>query len=312
MQTQENQLWVTLTQRLKARHFSLLSSIYRHRSLRKVAQEMNLSQPAITKALKEMEEILQTRLFERTARGLVPTSAAALMVVRGGAFLEDLRNLARDLISLKSGYHGVLKIGVIHFISYTLLTKAMEVLRLQGFDYRFIVRDGNTEGLIDLLRGRELDCVIGRLSHEHSNELSQEVLYTQQAALLASSEYRVPKVKQLTIGVLEGAHWLLPPRATPTRRAVEEMFIRRGVVVPEPLMETSSVEVLKVVLAADPKSVTILPSDLAEEISKDAAYKRLPLELDFALPAVSLITRRESRQEKSVDTLLQAIRAAAR
>ena len=56
--------------RLKLRHLTLLESLERCRSLSRVAAEMDLSQPAITKALREIEDIFMARLFERTSRGL--------------------------------------------------------------------------------------------------------------------------------------------------------------------------------------------------------------------------------------------------
>lgn len=310
MRSPEDQLWSTLSQRLKARHFALVASIHRHRSLRKVAEEMSLSQPAVTKALKEIEDIVGTALFERTARGMLPTPAADLLAERSGAFLEDLRKLAHDLTAIRSGHHGVFRIGVIQFISYSLLTNAMNSLRAQGFRYRYIVEDGHTEHLIEMLRVHALDCVIGRISHEHSAELNQEVLYSQPAVVVASKGFRVSGRRGLKFSDLEGAHWFLPPRATPSRRAVEEMFVRHGSMVPEPVVEASSVAVLKALLKSNQEGVTILPEELAKEISADGSCRILQLNLDFNLPAVSLVTLRDTVRSGSVETLLQAVREA--
>jgi DNA-binding transcriptional LysR family regulator len=311
VRTREEQLWATLTQRLKARHFVLLSSIYRHRTLRKVADEMSLSQPAITKALKEMEEIIGAGLFERTSRGLVPTPVADLLVPRSTAFLEDLRNLAVDLTALHDGFHGTVRIGIIPFISYSLLTKAMGALRQQGFNYRFVVHDGHTDRLVDMLHRHELDCVIARLTHENSSEMQQDILYTQQAALLSNRRYRFSKNRKLTINDFADAEWVLPPKATPTRRAFEEMLVRSGVVIREPLVETISVAVIKAVLAANEGCVTMLPQDLAEEVTAEASCRILPVQLDFALPAVSLMTRRDAQGDRTLGALTRAIRAVA-
>ncbi|MFM0213281.1 LysR family transcriptional regulator [Paraburkholderia sediminicola] len=311
MRASEEQLWAILTQRLKARHFVLLSSVYRHRSLRKVADEMNLSQPAITKALKEMEEIVGAELFERTSRGLVPTPVAYLLVPRSAAFLEDLRNLAADLTAFHAGFHGTVRIGIIQFISYSLLTKAMDALRQQGFNYRFVVHDGHTDALVDMLSRHELDCVIARLTHVNSSEMEQEILYTQQAVLLSNRAYQSPNSRKLTINDFATAEWVLPPKATPTRRAFEEMLVRSGVVIREPLVETISVAAIKATLASNEVCVTMLPRDLAEEIAAEGLCRILPVELDFLLPAVSLITRRAAQSDRTLGALKRVIRAVA-
>jgi DNA-binding transcriptional LysR family regulator len=307
----EEQLWTTLTHRLKARHFVLLSSIYRHRTLRKVADELCLSQPAITKALKEMEEIVGAVLFDRTARGLVPTAAADLLALRSSNFLADLRNLADDLTALQDGFRGVVRIGLIPFVAYSLLTKTMDMLRQQGFSYRFAICDGDTDTLVRMLRNHELDCAVARLTHENSGELEQEILYTQQPVLLSGRTYALPKNRKVTIKDFANAEWVLPPKATPTRRAFEEMLVQSKVVIQEALVETSSVTVIKAVLAANPTSVTLLPRDLADEVVQEGTWRILPVDLDFSLPAVSVITRRDDQGDRTLDVLKQAIRAAA-
>ena len=76
--------------RLKLRHLSLLQSLERHRTLSRVAEEMNLSQPAITKALREVEDIFMTRLFERTSRGLVATAAGRAVLRFARVTLADV------------------------------------------------------------------------------------------------------------------------------------------------------------------------------------------------------------------------------
>lgn len=311
MLDQEDRLWATLSQRLKARHFALLSSVYRHRSLRKVAEEMSLSQPAITKALKELEEIVGTNLFERTARGLVPTPSATLLETRSNAFLADLRKLARELTAVRAGFQGVFTVGIIRFISFGLLIRALDLIRQRGGEYRFVVLDGRTDEMVNMLMAHEIDCVIGRLSHEHADKLHQEVLYTQRAALVANRAYSLPVGRKLVLDNLNDLHWLLPPRTTPTRRAMEEMFIRQGVVIPVPWLETTSLGVLRAALASDESAVTILPTELAHEIAEEPAYRVLPIELDLALPPVSLLTRKEAKGDQMLQMLLQAIRDAA-
>jgi DNA-binding transcriptional LysR family regulator len=100
-----------LLSRLKLKHLSLLQVIDRHRRIGLVAAEMRLSQPAITKALHEIEDIFGSLPFERTSRGLVPMDAgdAVLHYVRN--WLAELEATARVLTSLEAGRSGRIRLG---------------------------------------------------------------------------------------------------------------------------------------------------------------------------------------------------------
>src|SRR5437762_12076631 len=84
-----------LLTRLKLRQLSLLQAIDRHRTLGRVAAEMRLSQPAITKALHEVEDIFGSRLFERTSRGLLPTPSGEAVLHYARRWLAELEATTR-------------------------------------------------------------------------------------------------------------------------------------------------------------------------------------------------------------------------
>src|SRR3954467_11123368 len=92
-----------LLSRLKLRQLSLLQAIDRHRTLGRVAAEMQLSQPAISKALHEVEDIFGSKLFERTTRGLVPTAAGDAVLHHARRCLAELDATPRVLPSMEAG-----------------------------------------------------------------------------------------------------------------------------------------------------------------------------------------------------------------
>ena len=297
-----------LTSRLRARHFALLSAIYRHRTLRLVAVEMNLSQPAVTKALQELEALIGAPLFERTRRGLVPTPVAEIVVVRGKTILADLNRLAGDLIALDEGYRGIIRVGIIPYIAQSLLTDVVAKLRHGAERYRFLVRDGSTDTLVGALLRHELDCVLGRFSQIDSAELEQTMLYVQQPRLVANRRHPVRKIRQLRVAALQHCDWILPPSPTPTRRAFDEMLVRHQIELFRPFIETTSMTVIKEMLQRERLGVTLLPDDVALEFEREGVGQILRLGLDFPLPAVSFIRRREPVVDQSVNVFEQALR----
>src|SRR5437763_13755171 len=89
-----------LLTRLKLRQLALLQAIDRHRTLNRVAAEMRLSQPAITKALHEVEDIFGTTLFERSPRGLKPTAAGEAVLRYAKRWLSDLESTSNVLAAI--------------------------------------------------------------------------------------------------------------------------------------------------------------------------------------------------------------------
>ncbi|HKW82898.1 MAG TPA: LysR family transcriptional regulator, partial [Burkholderiaceae bacterium] len=91
-----------LLSRLKLRQLALLQAVDRHRSLGRVAAEMRVSQPAITKALREAEDVFGSTLFERTPRGLIPTAAGNAVLHYVRRWLAELEATTRVLTSLEA------------------------------------------------------------------------------------------------------------------------------------------------------------------------------------------------------------------
>jgi DNA-binding transcriptional LysR family regulator len=297
-----------LTTRLRARHFVLLSAIYRHRMLRLVAAELNYSQAAITKALQELEALIGAPLFQRTRRGLVPTAVAELVVARGQTILADLDRLAGDLVALDEGYRGVIRVGIIPYIPQRLLTGVIAKLRRGTKRYRFLVRDGSTDTLVGALLRHELDCVLGRFSQVDGAALEQTIVYVQQPRLVASRRHPFRKRRTLGLAELKRSDWILPPPGTPTRQAFDEMLVRHQIELPAPFIETASISVIKATLQGERLGVALLPDDVAFEFQREGAGRILPLDLDFPLPAVSFIRRREPVADPLVNLFEEALR----
>lgn len=303
-----DQLARRLAHRLKARHLALLASIYRHRSLRLVAAELNQSQPGVTKALQEIEALVGTLLFERTRRGLLPTPVADMVVARGQTILAEVERLAGDLIALDMGYRGVMRVGVIPLIPQSLLTAVIAKLRHDGNCYRFVVRDGSTDALVAALRRHELDCVLARFSHADVTGLEQTMVYIQRPCLIANRRHPLQKARELSLADLIGSDWILPASSTPTRRAFEEMLVRRHIELGPPIVETIAVAVIKQLLREERMCVALLPDDIALEYQHEGVGKILPVDLDFELPSASFIRRREPVPDRTVSLFEGALR----
>src|SRR6478609_3505536 len=177
-----------LLSRLKLRQLSLLQAIDRHRTLGRVAAEMRLSQPAITKALHEVEDVFGSPLFERTPRGLVPTPAGEAVLHYAKRWLAELEATTRVLTSLEAGLAGRVRLGLTQQVPQKLLSAALDHLLHRTPRLAVMTREGTTDELVAGLLARELDCAIGRSYDGDATGLVQEAIYQQAPCLVVAAK----------------------------------------------------------------------------------------------------------------------------
>ena len=97
--------------RLRARHLALVVALDTHRSLRRAAAEIALTQPAVTKLLRDLEDALGARLFERHPWGMSPTPYGETLVRHARGILNDLAQASADIAAQREGAQGSLRVG---------------------------------------------------------------------------------------------------------------------------------------------------------------------------------------------------------
>jgi LysR family transcriptional regulator, pca operon transcriptional activator len=102
-----------LDQRLRLHFLRAVDAIERHGSLLKASAALGVSQPAFTKSLHELEDILQLRLFHRHPCGVSSTEAGTVFVRSARRILAELRRLDEDLDLLSSPGGGALALGAL-------------------------------------------------------------------------------------------------------------------------------------------------------------------------------------------------------
>ncbi|MEJ8848506.1 LysR family transcriptional regulator [Variovorax rhizosphaerae] len=302
-----------LLSRLKLRQLSLLAAIDRHRTLGRVAAEMRLSQPAITKALHEAEDIFGSRLFERTSRGLVPTPSGEAVLHYARRWLAELEATSRVLTSLGAGQSGRLRLGLTQQVPQRLLSAALTHLLDRTPRMAVMTREGTTDELVAGLVARELDCAIGRSYDGDATGLVQEAIYEQAPCLVVCAK----SVKRLSRGPLDWARmaqldWILPPPNTPMRRTYNAIFVGAGVQPPLPMLETTSIRSIEMVLRTEPNAVSILARDVVAEMARSGHCAALPYRMSWNLPPVSFFTLKELEAHPTVQSLRAAVGEVAR
>lgn len=302
-----------LLTRLKLRQLALLLAIDRHRALNRVAAEMRLSQPAITKALREVEDIFGTTLFERSSRGLKPTTAGVAVLRYAVRWMSDLESTSRALAAIDAGHAGRLSIGITTQVPQPLLSAALQMLLGQQPRLSVLISEGTTDQLVGRMKERELDCAIGRSYDGDAQGIVQETIYEQEPCLVVAARNQ----KRLSRGELDWARlsaldWILPPPNTPMRRLYNTIFVTAGVQPPTPIIETISVRSMETVLLSEPNAIAIMPRDVVDELFKGGAIAPLHHRLAWKLPPVTFFCLDSLAAQPELRALSGALHEAAR
>src|SRR4051812_44257934 len=161
----------------KPRHLQLLVAMDEFRNIRKVADHVNVTQPAVSKALAEMEKGLGARLFERTSRGINPTVYGECMIRHARTMLLGLNQARDELRGLMSGSHGKTTIGALPAATPALVPASLALFKHRSPATTVLVREATMDVLLSELRQGQLDLVVGTLPHRSAaNELEERIV----------------------------------------------------------------------------------------------------------------------------------------
>ncbi|MGT2453377.1 LysR family transcriptional regulator [Cupriavidus basilensis] len=209
--TTSGRLQHSLATRLKFRHLTLLLALEKQRSVSRVAAEMNLSQPAVTKALHEVEEIFLAPLFIRARRGLEPTATGSAVLAHARLVMADTEALGHELTAIEAGLHGRLRLGVIPYVSTAVLDAVCAHCLEQTPAVSVLVHEGTTDELVAALRAHEIDCAIARIYCSPGEDIVQTQLYAEEPTIVVhAAAARRLSASALDWGKLAGLDWILP------------------------------------------------------------------------------------------------------
>lgn len=283
-----------LATRLKMRHFTLLLQIQQHGSLTRAAEHLASSQPAVTNALADLENMFGAPLFDRSVRGMTPTALGLVVLARARAMTEDLEHLVRDMEAVASGHAAHLHLGVTAFIPGQMLSAAIQRARSEeNRRLSVTIHEGTSEQLLSQLQDHSVDIVVGRASSAIDlQQIAVEVLYRQQPRLIASRRLAARLARsRLDWHKLLEMDWILSAPHTPMREQVSNIFLGAGLTPPTPVVESYSSKLIGEMIVAGEKSVSIVPADIAEELVRIAGVAIVPYSFEWTLPPIVMFMR---------------------
>ncbi len=182
---------------LKYRHLEIIDALVRHRSLTRASQGLGVSQPALTRALREIETLIGERLFDRHPRGLAPTAAGMALAEFARQALSDVSQLEATLDHASSAQAPPVTLGALPVAAAGLLP--VIVGRLQELQPKLgmTLVEGRTEDLLARLDLGEVDLILGRLYPPAlADGFHRTVLYAEPISLLVRAGHPLLQQEQ--------------------------------------------------------------------------------------------------------------------
>ncbi len=181
-----------LDRRLKLQMLRVADAVSTQGSILKAAAALGMSQPALTKSLQELEDIVQVRLFDRHTRGARPTEAGLLLITTGRRILAEVLRLDDDFDHLSRPDGGLVAVGALPVAASGILPGVLIGLRQRHPTIQLRLQQGRTEDLLPMLASGELDLIVGRLYEPaRPDGLAREPLWAEPISLLARSDHPI-------------------------------------------------------------------------------------------------------------------------
>ena len=295
---------------LKPRQLQLLVSLDDFRSENKVASYLNVTQPAISKALSELEHGLDVRLFERTARGLIPTAFGECMVRLARSVLADFANARDELRALRAGASGKVAVGVLPAAAPVLVPKSVAELKRRSPKTTVLLREGPADSLLPDLRVGALDLVVGTLPPPRLLAgIATHVLCPEEPIVLVSGAHHpLAKRRRVLWRDLARYPWILPPAGTLMREPLEQLLTQHSVPFPTDCIESLSIIANKTILQ-ETLAIGFFSKRIAEHYTELGIITILPLELQRLIGPLAMIWSRDRAISPASKLMMQCLEA---
>ncbi|HBR4056180.1 TPA: LysR substrate-binding domain-containing protein [Klebsiella pneumoniae] len=295
------------SQRIRLRHLHTFVAVAQQGTLGRAAETLNLSQPALSKTLNELEQLTGTRLFERGRLGAQLTLVGEQFLTHAVKVLDAL-NSAGQALNRKEGLNNdIVRIGALPTAALGILPTVIGQFHKQQKDITLQVATMNNTMLLAGLKSGEIDIGIGRMSDpELMSGLHYELLFLESLKLVVRPGH---PLLQETVTLSRVMEWpvVVSPKGTVPRQNAEALLQSQGCKMPAGCIETLSASLSRQ-LTVDFDYVWFVPSGAVKDDLRRGVLTALPIAIQGAGEPIGILTRVDATLTPGTQTLLSAIR----
>lgn len=300
-----------LSRRLTLRHLRVLTALHQTGNLSAAADLLHVTQPAVSKALAELEKGLGQTLFVRRQRGLHATVLGERLIALGLRLEGELQRGTDELGALLAGAQGELQIGATNAALPQVLPDALAAMKKEHPLVTLTVRTHALSDLIAELRQGRLDLVLARLApSEMPEDLEGQVLMHQPEVLVISTQHPMARARSWRWEDLQREAWIGHLPGTRTRQLHDRHWAQLGLAPPANQIVCGDA-MLSLALLRRMPLLAILARPLARFAAAQGMVKILPLKAELGLAELSVWHLRQP-QSAAVETFKRLLGQAAK
>ena len=277
--------------------------VAKHKSFSKAAEELFISQPAVTKHIKELERKVGMGLIQRRRGGFSLTEAGKILFKYTHKISSHLMDIENLLENLKKDHQGILKIGTTESYSKGLMPKLLSGFQASCPFMKIALDVGNSEEIEKSLHVYKNDLVLIAVTKKTSRIESIPFL-KEELVLIVSPNHPLVKRKTVSLKELERYPLIIRAKGSTTRRIILQAFKEVGIH-PSLLIEAGSSEFIKQ-WVSEGKGVSIIVKRTVEDEERRKIIKTIPL-LEKLYLQVAFLYLKEEKSNPAIKTFVNFI-----
>jgi LysR family pca operon transcriptional activator len=230
-----------LDSRIKFRHLQTFIEVARQKSVGRAADVLALSQPAVTRTIRELEDYLGVDLIEREGRGIRISRFGEVFLRHAGESMAAVRRGVDSIALARNSSGPPIRIGALPTASTSFLPDAVAEFLKSGTGSLVTIVTGENRWLLDALRLGDLDLVVGRLAApERMTGLSFEPLYSEEVGFVVRTGHPLLSRRNFSLTELANYTVLLPTEGSVIRPFVDRFLLTNGIAELTDIVETVS------------------------------------------------------------------------
>ena len=301
---------------ISSKRLMALVALTEHRDVRKASAAIQVTRAAIYNSIRELEALLDIKLFQRKPGNMVPEDFTLILVRQIKLAFSEIHRGLEELENLDGGpVKGRIIIGSLPLARTMLLPRAINQILAKQPGLNIQTREGPYDVLESGLRSGEIDMIIGALRpFDETSDLKTEALFEERLIIVARKDHplalALSKEKALTIEDVLDHEWVLPPRKTPARGVFDNIIQKKSLKNPDLFIETSSLATLRGLLLGSDRIALISEHQLFYEI-QFGMLTVLPIELSGTTRPIGITMRSNTTPSPAASLFYESLRSVA-
>lgn len=302
----------SLFNRLRYKHLHMLVALSSSQNLHRASQSLNMSQPAATRMLREIEDMFACDLFERLPRGMRPTALGKELIRFAESALSGLDRCAEELMMRQQGGYGYLSIGTIMGAAPDLVMDSIAQIKTLNPQMRIRIMGDTSDQVIQLLEQGRIDLAIARRNAATDSEhYTFEPLGNERMLVVVHAGHPLAQREHLPLAELVSDWpWILQPQTSPARIGFDEALQHLALPQPADIIECSSVYSMQQLIQLT-DAIMVLSESALRDYLKMGLVVALPVVLKVQLAPFGMLLRKGDPVSRELGLFIDMLRQKA-